>query len=293
MSLRVWYNGKIVENACVPITCHTLHYGTGVFEGIRCYRLVDGRRGIFRLEDHIKRFFYSASVLKMKIPFSMEELKEACKMAVIENGLDDAYIRPLAFYNFGKIGLNVLEEKVDVAVFAIRFPKYLSHESVRVKISSYKRISPLITQPRAKLTGNYLNSVLATMEARGMGYDEALLLDHYGNIAEGPGENIFFIKDDTLITPALENILEGITRDTVLSFAPELGMRVEIRNVSVHELECFDEAFFTGTAAEITPIREINGINYNVEISKKIQRHYLDIVRGKVKEYLDWIDMVE
>jgi branched-chain amino acid aminotransferase len=293
MPLKVWYNGKIVEDATVPITCHTLHYGTGVFEGIRCYKLENGKNGVFRLKDHIKRLLYSASVLKMKIPFSEEELINACKEVVIANNLEDAYIRPIAFYNFGKIGLNVMKQNVDVTVFAIHFPKYLGAESIKVKISSYGRISPLITEPRAKITGHYLNSVLATMEAKAMGYDEALLLDMDGNVAEGPGENIFFVKDNILVTPSSGSILEGITRDSVMKFASDLGLKVEVRNVSVHELECFDEAFFTGTAAEITPIRQINDITYSIDVSKKVQKYYLDIVRGKVKKYLDWIDVIE
>ncbi len=293
MPLKVWYNGKIVEDPTVPITCHALHYGTAVFEGIRCYRLTGGELGIFRLRDHIDRFFRSARVLRMNIKFTREELMNACKKVVVENDLDDAYMRPIAFYNFGRIGLNVKNENVDVAVFAINFPSYLGNNAVRVKISSYRRIHPMISDPRAKLSGHYLNSVLATLEAREMGYDEAIMLDLEGNIAEGPGENIFFVKDNVLVTPSSDSILEGITRDSVIKLANDLGFEVQIRNVSVHELECFDEAFFTGTAAEITPIRQINNITYRVEASKEIQKYYMDIVRGKVEKYLNWIEIVK
>ncbi len=292
MGMKVWYNGEMVEDPKIPITCHTLHYGTGVFEGIRCYKLANGKRGIFRLKDHIKRFFFSAKVLGMNLDFSEEELIEACKQVIRENGLDDAYIRPIAFYNFGKIGLNVLSQKADVAVFAIEFPKYLG-DDVRVKISSYHRMNRLITNPEAKICGHYFNSVLATIEAREFGYDEALMLDLDGNVAEGPGENIFFIKDDKLITPPTGSILAGITRDTVLKFAEELGYTAEVRTVSVHELPCFDEAFFTGTAAEITPIKEINNIQYSTTRAKEIQKYYQKVVRGEIEKYAGWIDLVE
>ncbi len=292
MGMKVWYNGSVVEEPRIPITCHALHYGTGVFEGIRCYKLTNGKRGIFRLSDHIKRLFLSAKVLKMDIKFAESEIREACKIVIKENGLSDAYIRPIVFYNFGRIGLNVLKENVDVAVFAIEFPKYLEEE-VRVKISSYRRMNHLFTNPEAKISGHYFNSVLATLEAKEFGYDEALMLDSEGNIAEGPGENIFFIKGETLITPPSGSILQGITRDTVLKFAKDLGFRTIIRNVSVHELECFDEAFFTGTAAEITPIKEINSIKYATSLSKKIQKYYQKIVRGEIEKYEKWIEAVE
>ncbi len=291
--MKVWLNGEIVEDPKVPITCHALHYGTSVFEGIRCYESVDGRLGIFRLKDHVKRFFYSASVLRMKINFSQEDLIKACKEVVKINDLKDCYIRPIAFYNFGRIGLDVRNQNADVAVFAIEFPKYLGEEVVSVKISSYRRIHPNTFKVDAKIGGYYVNSVLATLEAKEFGFDEALLLDYEGNIAEGPGENIFFIKGDKLITPPAISILPGITRDSVIAFARDLGYEVEIRNVHVTELELFDEAFFTGTAAEITPIKRINRIEYSTKKSREIQNYYQKIVRGEIEKYLHWIDFIE
>jgi branched-chain amino acid aminotransferase len=290
--MKVWLNGEILEDPMVPITSHAIHYGASIFEGIRSYELDDGSIGIFRLEDHIDRFYYSAKCLHMDLKYPKEEIIKACEKVVLENNLKDSYIRPVAYYNFGRIGLNVMNQNVDVAIFAIEFPKYLP-DDIKVMISSYRRLNPAQTHIHAKIGGHYVNSILATIEAKKFGYDEALLLDMDGFVAEGPGENIFFIKDNTLYTPPDISILPGITRNCVIEFAKDLGYDVVIKPISVHELPHFEEAFFTGTAAEITPISKIEDISYSTKKSKEFQKYYSDIVRGRIEKYTHWIHIIE
>ena len=294
--MRVWLNGEFVdeEKAKVPITCHALHYGTSVFEGIRSYKLDSGEIGIFRLKEHIDRFFNSMKALRMKVDFSKEEVMEACMDAVIENDLEDAYVRPVAFFNFGNIGLDVENAHVDVAVFAIPFPKYLGDKAVSVKISSFRRISNKAFKVEAKVGGHYVNSVLAHLDASLFGYDEALLLDEAGFVAEGPGENVFFVKGNTLYTPRADNILNGITRQSVIEFSQNLlGLEVEERHIWHREIKDFEEAFFTGTAAEITPIKRIGDHEFSdFKITERIKSTFYDIVRGRVEEYKHWLSVI-
>ena len=291
----VWFDGEFLEKERVslPLDCHALHYGSAVFEGIRAYVLKSGRVGIFRGKDHFKRFLNSAKALRMDVKQSWEELLEATKRLISMNGVADYYIRPIAFYCEGGIGLDPRKNKVRVGIFLVRWGKYLQEE-VRVKVSSYRRPNALITNPWAKISGIYVNSILATLEARELGYDEALMLDLNGYIAEGPGENVFFVRKDERIayTPPQGSILPGITRDTVRVLLEDMGYRVLEKNILLEDLPSFDEAFFVGTAAEVTPIREINGIKYQTSFSRKVREVYLKVVRGELEKYAYWVDLV-
>ena len=294
--MKVWFNGKIrnIEDDSkegIGFLTHAFNYGTGAFEGIRSYELVNGKVGIFRLKDHIDRLFYSSEYLNITLKYSKKEIIDACKEVVKENNLKNAYIRPIVYYSSQKIGLGNNDE-VNIVVFAIPFDKYINKKHAKVMLSSYKRISPLISNPKAKITGHYIISSLATQQAKKHGYDEALMLDLEGRIAEGAGENIAFIKDNEIIFAKSDSILEGITRKTIMEIAEDMGFKVKEENIYPHQLDLFDEAFFMGTAVEIIPISQINNIEYKTKKSETIKRHYLDIVKGKVTRYRKWIEII-
>lgn len=291
---KIWFNGKLIDwgKAKIHILTHTLHYGGGAFEGIRTYQTEKGP-AVFRLKDHIKRLFYSAKVLRMKIPFSQKEIENAVLKLIKINKVSECYIRPIAFYGYGKMGLNPTGSPVNLAIALWPWEKYLGEKPVKVKVSSYIRIHPKSTVADAKICGHYANSILATLEAHKLGFDEALFLDYEGFVAEGPGENIFMVKDKKLFTPSKGSILPGITRDTVLKIANDLGIKAKEKKIGLDELKNADEAFFVGTAAEITPIAKIDNTLINNgkigEITQKIKNFYQRIIHGQEKKYLHWL----
>ncbi len=297
---KIWMNGKLVnwDDAKIHVLTHGLHYGSGVFEGIRCYKTKKGP-AIFRLKDHMERLHDSAEIYLKKIPYSVEELCKATKELVKANKLEECYIRPIVYRGYGEMGLNPLKVPVDTAIAAYPWGTYLGDEGIkngiRAKISSFVRIAPNILPPRAKATGQYINSILAKMEALDCGYNEAILLDNRGMVSEGPGENIFVIKDDIIYTPPMHaSILPGITRDSIINIAGDMKMYVCITDIDRALLYTADELFLTGTAAEVTPIREVDGhvIGKPGPITKKLQEKFFNIVRGKNKKYDKWLDYV-
>ncbi|NWG10044.1 MAG: branched-chain amino acid transaminase [Nitrososphaerales archaeon] len=298
----VWMNGKFVrwDEAKVHILTHGLHYGTSVFEGIRCYGTEDGP-AVFRLKDHIKRLFDSAKVIMMKIPFKEKEIVEAVKETVRVNNLRECYIRPIAYYGYGNMGLNPMGNPVDVAIACYPWGTYLGEEGlrkgVRCKISSWSRIDSRMLPPLAKVTANYANSVLAKLEALNCGYDEAILLNFNGRVSEGPGENIFIVKNRVLMTPpASAGALLGITKDSIVTIAKDRGILTVETDLLKEQLFLADEAFFTGTAAEVTPIREIDGRTIGDgsrgPITEKLQSEFFKVVRGENKKHPEWLDFV-
>jgi len=296
----IWMDGELVpwDEAKVHVLVHGLHYGSGVFEGIRTYAAVDGP-AVFRLTDHIQRLLDSAKLLMMQVPFSRDELVEACKLTVRENKMESCYVRPLAYLGYGEIGLNPLPCPVNVSIAVWPWGAYLGEESleagVRVKVSSWRRMDPNVNPVAAKGTGIYINSSLAKVEAVQSGYDEAVLLNTHGQVAECTGENIFIVKDGILITPPLSSgALGGFTRDSIMTIARDAGVPVEERILHRHDLYLADEAFLTGTAAEVVPIREVDGriIGPRGPITQQLQSTYLDAVRGKVERYKDWLEYV-
>lgn len=298
---KIWMNGKLIDwkDAKVHVLTHALHYGSGVFEGIRCYN-TDKGPAVFRLREHMERLEDSAKTYMKTIPYTTEELCKATKEVVKANKLKECYIRPIVFRGYGEMGLNPLKSPVDVSIAAWVWGTYLGDEGlnngIKAKISSFQRISPNILPTEAKATGQYLNSILAKLEAIDVGYDEAILLDNRGFISEGPGENIFMVKDGILYTPPEHaSILLGVTRDTVMTIAEDTGIEVRERDITRGSIYLADEAFFSGTAAEITPIRNIDGrtIGKPGPVTKKIQAKYFDAVHGKIKKYEDWLDYVE
>ncbi|MGC8676408.1 MAG: branched-chain amino acid transaminase [Candidatus Micrarchaeia archaeon] len=290
----VWFDGKFVKRAAakVNVLVHSMQYGSGVFEGVRAYKARNGT-AIFRLEDHVKRFFNSAKIYSMPLKLSQEELAKAIIETVRKNGSKDCYIRPFAFYTSTSLGVaNVGETSVIIAT--VDMGKYFKQEGLKCKVASWRRINSSILPPEAKGSGNYLNSLLASLEAKKAGADEAILLTFDGYVAEGPGENIFLVEDNTLVTPSKEaDILMGITRDSIIKIAESTGMRVEERQVHQEELETCDEAFFAGTAAEITPITEINGAKVGNgktgPMTNMLIKAYDDVVRGNSEEFEDWL----
>jgi branched-chain amino acid aminotransferase len=296
----IWMDGKLVpwDEARVHVLVHGLHYGSGVFEGIRTYAAVDGP-AVFRLTDHIQRLLDSAKLLMMQVPFDRDELVEACKLTVRENKMDSCYVRPLVYLGYGEIGLNPLPCPVNVSIAVWPWGAYLGEESleagVRVKVSSWRRMDPNVNPVAAKGTGIYINSSLAKVEAVQSGYDEAILLNTHGQVAECTGENIFIVKDGVLLTPPLSSgALGGFTRDSIMTIARDAGVPVEERVLLRHDLYLADEAFLTGTAAEVVPIREVDGriIGPRGPITTNLQSTYLDAVRGKVDRYKDWLEYV-
>jgi branched-chain amino acid aminotransferase len=293
----IWFNGKFLrwQQAKIHILTHALHYGSGVFEGIRCYRTKDGP-AVFRLKEHIERLFNSAKFLKMKIPFSKKEIQKAILRLIKLNKTEECYIRPIVFYGYGKMGLNPKGANIDCAVILWPWGKYLK-DKVKVKISKFIRFHPQSVVSTAKVCGYYVNSIFATFDAEKDGFDESILLDHRGFVAEGPGENIFIVKNKKLLTPKLGSILPGITRDSIIKIARDLKIKVIEKDISVKELKNCDEAFFTGTAAEITPIYQIDEKIINKgevgEITKILQENFYQIVHGEDKKYKKWLAYVK
>lgn len=298
----IWYNGTLKDwrEATTHVLTHTLHYGMGVFEGVRAYETERGA-AIFRLKEHTKRLFNSAKILGMDLPYSEDEINQAHIEVVKANSLNSCYFRPMAFYGSGKLGVAPLADDVQVIVAAWPWGAYLGKEGlekgIRVRVSSYTRHHPNIHMIKAKANGNYLNSILANSEATRDGYDEAILLDAQGYVAEGSGENIFVVRDGKLYTPALDVALDGITRKSVMEIAEKMGVAVEEKRITRDELYCADEVFFTGTAAEVTPVREIDnrtiGCGSRGELTAEIQQRYFDIVHGKNAEYDHWLTYVK
>jgi branched-chain amino acid aminotransferase len=298
----IWFNGKFVpwRDAKVHVLTHTLHYGMGVFEGIRAYETPKGP-AIFRLKEHTRRLFGSAKILGMNIGYSEDELNEAIVATVRENGLQSAYIRPMTFYGSEGMGLHAKGLGVHTIIAAWTWGAYLGAEGmergIRIKTSSFTRHHPNVTMVRAKSTGAYSNSMLALQEASRDGYDEALLLDVNGFVAEGSGENFFMVRNGKIFTPDLASALEGITRDTVLQLAAELGVEVQEKRITRDEVYLADEAFFTGTAAEVTPIRELDnrtiGSGRRGSITEKLQSMYFDQVKGRRDSHPEWLTYVK
>ncbi len=297
----IWYDGKLVNwrDATTHVLTHTLHYGMGVFEGVRAYQTPKGT-AIFRLHDHTDRLFRSAHILGMKMPYTKDEINEAHRLAVRENKLESAYIRPMAFYGAEAMGISAKTLSTHVIVAAWKWGAYLGQEAlekgIRVKTSSFSRHHVNVTMCKAKANGNYMNSILAHREAEQDGYDEALLLDVDGFVAEGSGENIFIVRKGKLYTPDLTSALEGITRDTIVQLANELGYQVIEKRITRDEVYSADEAFFTGTAAEVTPIRELDnraiGAGRRGPVTEKLQALYFDCVQGRSPQHEAWLTYV-
>ncbi len=299
---KIWMDGELVDwrDAKIHVLTHTLHYGCGVFEGVRAYKTVDGT-AIFRLAEHTERLFNSAKILRMKIPFSPEQLNEAQKQVVRENKLDSCYLRPLVWIGSEKLGVSPKGNRIHAMVAAWSWGAYLGEEGmkrgIRVKTSSYTRHHVNITMTQAKAVSNYSNSILANMEALDDGYDEALLLDASGFVSEGAGENIFVVKGGVVYTPDLSaGALNGITRNTILHICKDLGIEVVQKRITRDEVYIAEEAFFTGTAAEVTPIRELDrieiGIGSRGPITEKIQSAFFDIVNGRNPKYAHWLTKI-
>jgi branched-chain amino acid aminotransferase len=297
---KIWMDGELVpwDEARIHVLTHSLHYGSGVFEGIRTYAAADGP-AVFRLTDHIQRLLDSAKLIVMKIPYTRDELVEACKLTVRESGLDSCYVRPIAYLGYGEIGLNPLPCEVNVSIAVWPWGSYLGEESleagVRVKVSSWRRMDPNINPVAAKGTGIYINSSLAKVEAVQSGYDEAIMLNTHGFVAECTGENLFIVKDGVLLTPPLSSgALGGITRDSIMAIARDQGIPVREEQLLRHDLYLADEAFLTGTAAEVVPIRSVDDreIGNRGEITRVLQETYFAAVRGEVEQYKDWLEYV-
>ncbi|HEY8723358.1 MAG TPA: branched-chain amino acid transaminase [Gaiellaceae bacterium] len=296
---KIWMNGELVDwaDAKVHVGVHGLHYGSGVFEGIRCYDTPKGP-AVFRLGEHMQRLHNSARLLHMQIPYSVDELKDATNELLGANGLDECYIRPIAFYGYGQLGVAARGNPVETVLMSWPWGSYLGEDGltngIRAKISSWQRIPPNVVPHVAKATGVYLNSMLAVTEANNAGYDEAILLTPEGTVADGSGENIFVVRDGVIYTPDLASgILPGITRDTVTQIAQDLGHTVLEKALIRSDLYLADEVFMTGTAAEVTPLRSVDDHEIGVgEITLAIQKAYLDTVRGKSERWSHWLDPV-
>lgn len=297
----IWYDGKMVpwRDATTHVLTHTLHYGMGAFEGERAYK-TDKGTAIFRLQDHTDRLFRSAHILGMKIPFSKDEINKATRAAVSENNLQTAYIRPMCFYGSEGMGLRADNLNVHVVVAAWEWGAYLGDDAlengIRIRTSSFTRHHVNIAMCKAKANGHYINSMMALQEALRDGYDEALLLDVDGFVAEGSGENIFIVRNGVLYTPELTSALEGITRDTIFQLAKDEGLEVCEKRITRDEVYIADEAFFTGSAAEVTPIRELDGrvigSGSRGPITEKLQVKYFDLVHGRHSKYTEWLAYV-
>ena len=297
----IWMDGQLINwaDAKVHVLTHTLHYGLGVFEGVRAYSTPEGTK-IFRLNDHTNRLFESAKAVNMKIPFSEQELNEAQKKVFRVNELEEGYIRPMCFYGSEGMGLRADNLKVHCIVAAWEWPSYMSPEAfekgINIKISSYKRETGNIVS-RSKVNGNYVTSIMALQEAMKEGYDEALLLDDEENISEGSGENFFVVKNKILFTPDLDASLDGITRKSIISLAKELKIKVEIKKIKLQDVLEADELFFTGTAAEVVPIRSVDkkliSNGERGEITTILQKNYFDQVRGKRKSFSEWLYSID
>lgn len=297
---KIWMDGKLIpwEEANVHILTHSLHYGLAVFEGIRCYLCTDGKSAVFRLREHVDRLFDSAQIGDIKIPYSKREISEACKETLRVNQLREGYIRPIVFIGEGVMGVYPGENPIQVAIITWSWGAYLGEgaleKGIRVKVSSYTRHHVNVMMTKAKICGNYVNSVLAKREVTKMGYDEALMLDTEGYVSEASGENIFMVKNGVLKTTPLTSILPGITRDSVIQIAKAKKIALLEERFTRDELYTAHEAFFTGTAAELTPIREVDdrmiGSGKPGPMSKELQAAFFDIVKGKNQNYREWLD---
>ena len=298
----IWHDGKLVpwREATTHVLTHSLHYGLAVFEGVRAYKTVEGT-SIFRLAEHTDRWFNSGKIYMMQIPFDRETLMEAQKEVVRANKLEECYIRPIAFYGSEKMGVSPKGAQVHVSIAAWPWGAYLGAEGlekgIRVKTSSYSRHHVNVNMARAKFSGTYANSILANLEATENGYDEALLLDTEGFVAEGAGENLFIVKNGKIYEPEIASALMGITRDSIITLARELGYEVSARRLTRDDIYVADEAFFTGTAAEVTPIRELDnrtiGDGKRGPVTTRLQQLFFDVIRGKVANHMDWLSPVE
>ncbi|HEY4080811.1 MAG TPA: branched-chain amino acid transaminase [Burkholderiaceae bacterium] len=299
---KIWMDGQLVDwrDAKIHVLTHTLHYGCGAFEGVRAYK-TDKGTAIFRLREHTERLFNSGKILRMKIPFTIEQVEEAQKQVVRENKLESGYLRPLTWIGSEKLGVSPKGNTIHLMVAAWSWGAYLGEEGlrrgIRVKTSSYTRHHVNITMTQAKAVSNYTNSILANMEATEDGYDEALLLDASGFVSEGAGENIFVIKNGVVYTPDLSaGALNGITRNTIFHICQDLGLKLVEKRITRDEVYICDEAFFTGTAAEVTPIRELDRIELGAgsrgPITEKIQTAFFDIVNGRNPKYAEWLSLV-
>ena len=298
---KIWMDGNMVDwdKAQVHVCTHALHYGSGVFEGIRAYETEKGT-AVFRLKEHIDRLYNSAKILKMEIPYSKEEFKQAVRNTIKENNLKSCYIRPLVYRGFEQLGVNPLKCPVNCAIAVWEWGAYLGEEAIvngiKTKISSYARSYINSTSQKAKICANYINSIFAKMEAIEAGVDEAILLDTQGYVTEGSGENLFWVRDGVIYTTPTATVLEGITRDAVIKIAQDMGYQVQEKYTCRDELYISDELFFTGTAAEVTPIREID--NYQIgegkrgPITENIQKKFFAITKGEEEKYLSWLDYI-
>jgi branched-chain amino acid aminotransferase len=294
---KIWWNGELIDwaDAKVHVGAHGLHYGSGVFEGIRCYETPKGS-AVFRLNDHLQRLHNSARLLYMELPYSVEELRAASWELIDRNGLPECYLRPIAFYGYGELGVAAGSNPVEVVIISWPWGSYLGEDGlkngIRAKISSWQRIGPNVIPHVSKATGVYLNSMLAVTEANRAGYDEAILLTAEGFIADGSGENVFVVRDGEISTPPLStSILPGITRDTVIQMAQDLGYTVREEQLIRSDLYLADEIFMTGTAAEVTPVRSVDDVEVGVgPITLEIQQNYLDTVRGRSERWAHWLE---
>lgn len=298
----IWLDGEMVpwREAKVHVLTHTLHYGMGVFEGVRAYRTQDHGTCIFRLKEHTARLFRSAHILSMAMPYSQEDINQAQKAVVRENALEEAYLRPMCFYGSEGMGLRADNLKTHIMVAAWEWPSYMDPEAqqkgIKVRTSSYTRHHVNISMCKAKANGHYINSMLALKEALDCGCEEALLLDNEGYVAEGSGENIFVVRNNIIYTPELTSCLDGITRDTIFTLAAELGYDIKEKRITRDEVYIADEAFFTGTAAEVLPIRELDGriigSGARGPVTEKLQSMYFDSVKGRRSQNLQWLASV-
>jgi len=298
---EIWMDGQFVDwrDANIHVLTHTLHYGMGVFEGVRCYETLSGS-AIFRLKDHTQRLLNSAKIFQMKLGFSKEELMQAQLETVRRNKLKSCYIRPIVWIGSERMGIATNNNKIHIAIAAWPWGAYLGEEGlakgIRVKTSSFTRHHVNVSMVRAKASGYYINSILAHQEVCGMGYDEALLLDTEGYVSEGAGENLFIVKSGRLYTPDLASCLDGITRDSVMTIAKDFGIEIIEKRITRDEIYCADEAFFTGTAAEVTPIRELDdrtiGEGRRGPITETIQTCFFDAVSGKAPKYQSWLSPI-
>jgi len=298
---KIWMDGKLVDwrSANIHVLTHSLHYGMAVFEGVRAYNTVNGA-AIFRLQEHTRRLLNSAKIFQMSVPYDMDTLMEAQKEVVRVNELESCYIRPIIWIGSEKLGIAAKGNTVHVAIAAWPWGAYLGEDGlargIRVKTSSFTRHHVNVSMVRAKASGYYVNSILANQEALTDGYDEALLLDTEGFVSEGSGENVFIVKEGRIYTPDLASCLDGITRNSVLTMARDLGIEVTEKRITRDEMYCCDEAFFTGTAAEVTPIRELDnrviGSGKRGPITEKLQSLFFDTVAGKAPQYSQWLTLV-
>ena len=298
---KIWQDGKLIDwrSAKIHVLTHSLHYGMSVFEGVRAYKTEKGT-AIFRLFEHTKRLLNSTKIFQMNVPYDMDTLMKAQKQVIRENHLESGYIRPIIWVGSEALGVSAKNNTIHTAIAAWPWGAYLGEDGIskgiRVKISSFSRHHVNVSLVRAKASGYYINSILANQEATTCGYDEALLLDTEGFVSEGSGENVFIVKNGKLYTPDLASCLDGITRDSVITLANDLGIEVIQKRITRDEVYCADEAFFSGTAAEITPIREVDnrqiGIGSRGPVTEKIQSLFFDVVSGKAPKYAHWLSQV-